>query len=172
MKYVICKNKHNSIGNKLRFHRGLTTYYFNTRIGTDWFNKYPHGINKLCGFTMGGLFDRIHRNSIRIGWKPSNDLEEYINLYLYWYDEKVSLTYQSRFICKAKADTIVRGVIKPIRVDEIDNITVDLCVGTTNYTLTIPYHLPDKLWGRFCYPYYGGPLTSPNTKHFSILQHM
>lgn len=168
--YVIPEGWHNSIGNKLRFHSGFDEYCFVVLPGNNlWYNNlYISGINKLCGFTLGGLYNQIHHNSIRIGWKADAKVKDYINLYVYWYNSKASLdTYNAKFICRASVKIAVCGRI----TKGDDNFTVKLFNGE-HHTMIIPYEYPNNLSGRYCYPYFGGQSVAPKTYRFGIFQEM
>lgn len=165
--YIIPKGWHKSIGNKLRFHRGFNVYKFKVFLGTDlYYAKQDHtGINKICGFTLGGYWNRIHKTSIRIGWQPDYEIQDLLNLFLYWYDETKD-TYQSKLICKVYSGISIEGVMT-----RLNNDIIEVCINAAIWhRFQVPFKSPKNLSGRYCYPYHGGQCTAPNTECFLIKQ--
>lgn len=150
--YTIKEGKHYSRFPFPKFHKGVYAYnasfIFNSTCN---YNVLHNGdLNKLCGITYG----LIHRNSIRIAWKPSH-IKGYIELYSYVYHKGVRNT---KYICDVHVDRLYKLTISITGLYCIINITVEL----TKYNHIIEQSFDYNKWGVFCFPYFGGNLAAPH----------
>ncbi len=117
-------------------------------------------INKLFGFSFGFH----HRNSIRIGWMPS-DTHNKIALYVYYYNRGIR---SSQFICDVNCYTYNIAKIKcdynnnsfDISITNSENITIKLN--------NVGFQYPNLKIGYFLFPYFGGNNTAPCRMNFVL----
>jgi hypothetical protein len=166
--YLIPRGFHYSIGSKFGFHTGLTSYYYAFVLKDNcWYEQQAvTGINKICGFTEGGLFNRIHRSSIRLGWQPCYEEKDYLYIYAYWYNN--SSIYNSLFLAKVKVNDYCHGYIQHVANNKT---LIKLKSSGKLYFTAIDYNIPKNKWGRYCYPYHGGKSVAPNNEIVLVRQY-
>lgn len=156
MKYLIPKGFHFSIPPLPIFHFNVKKVKYYIKFDRNcWYKREDviyTGINKLCGLGFGL---NHHIDSVRIGWQPDFDNENKINLYSYWYDESDNKEYQKYPLGEVCTDTGFEISIK------IDNDEYEVMVFGQKFY--IDNEIPDKKWGLWLRPYFGGKSRSPKT---------
>jgi len=112
-------------------------------------------INKLIGISFG-IFG-VHKDSIRLGWKPDFDNHGIIEIYAYVYDKKSKVTIK-RKITTVPVEQIHRGMFQIL--PNLYRISVN------NSIIEIPNESPDKKIQKVLYPYFGGDNTAIRTMYF------
>lgn len=151
--YTLKKGKHDSIFPLPKFHTGVYVYNVSFVFNSNcWYNtniKDGTDLNKLCGFT----YWRIHKNSIRLAWRPSKT-KGFIEIHSYVYHNGVRAT---KHICDIHTDKLYKASISINSLYGIINITADLI----HYNQIIELKYKNR-WGAFCFPYFGGDNKAPH----------
>lgn len=122
-----------------------------------------YDINKLFGFSFGWH----HKNSIRLGWRPSALNEKKIQLFAYWYNHSIR---SSGFICEIDADVIYRANINCY----FQNNTIRISIVQENNTHLIgsfaiqKFDFPKIRLGYYLFPYFGGNKEAPHDMKIHI----
>lgn len=155
--YIIRKGKHSS-GIHFSPHSGIDRLEFDFRFGNsclyDSREPFDH-INKLYGFS----YLRHHRNSIRVGWRPSRDNVMEIDLFFYLYNNGQRIIQQFATVEVLQDYNIIIEVphlyqLVSFRLREADS-------SLTLASSSLRFDAPACKWGYRLFPYFGGSAVSP-----------
>ncbi len=122
-------------------------------------NEDDWDINKLFGISFG---PEHHKNSFRIGWRPTND--NMISLHSYYYNHG---TRKDSFIYAINYNSVVDGGITIDR--EAGKITTWISVNGNSVWSKIDFNFDDvSLWSFRLFPYFGGNARATHDIHLSL----
>jgi len=138
----------------VRLFKALSTVKFEIILSDSmWYSTKELGdfTNKLCGFSYG----HPHKNSIRIGWRPSDEVGK-IDLFYYSYNNGKRVI--TPFI------TINTGSRYRFIMNVMDTAVEFICEDNGDYKFKkFPFIKPEScLYSTILYPYFGGNPTAPN----------
>lgn len=156
-KYIILKDWHYSLVLMTR----LFSWFYDEKkfkiqfkFSKDcWYPKTDNNehYNKLTGISFG-VFE-IHRNSIRICWKPNFLKNGKIQLYGYVYDNNIQI-FESKFLCEVDVEKEYTCILS------IENKIYKLDMGDMG-TIEMENNLIDSKIQKQIYPYFGGISVAP-----------
>lgn len=112
-------------------------------------------VNKLIGITFG-IFG-IHKDSIRLGWRPDFENEGMIEILSYVYDKKTKAVIK-RPIITIPVETDIYGTFRILK-DKYE-------ISVNDKMVVVPNNSPDKKIHKLLYPYVGGNNTAIRTMYF------
>lgn len=134
--------KKNSISMEFRFYEEC---WFPMRDRDDY------AINKLCGWSYGFH----HRNSIRVGWTPSDTRKSWIDLYAYY--------YKNGERGQAFIGTVECGTFNKVQIEydiKFNTVSCSLRRTISEETITFYAEVNPTWWGVFLFPFFGGRKTA------------
>ena len=159
MNYIIRKDNH--FGFHLpRLQYNLKKLNFNVLVDKNC--EYHLGdndqydINKLYGISWG----LHHKNSFRIGW-TYDELEHAIKLFLYTYNNSVR---SWDYLCTIPLEYKLKFNITFTRENNI------IVIKWLDKTEIIYFEFPEKKWGYYLWPYFGGNKKAPHNITIKLQQ--
>lgn len=158
-KYTILKNCHYAfflLGRIFGWHYDKTYYNIFFKFSKEcWWstprNSDDYDLNKLAGFSFG-LFG-IHKNSVRITWRPNFEKKGFISLYGYTYDS-AKKEHTAEYLAEVEVE---KNCICLLSLNE-DSYIFDM--GSFG-SIEMDNKTPDSLIQKEIYPYFGGNNKSP-----------
>lgn len=118
-------------------------------------------INKLFGFSFG----MHHKNSIRLGWRPSSTSSYKMEIFYYLYNKGVrTYHYLCDIDCHKTNDVTITCDYKNNCFD-ISVVTPD---GFSIKKQKVKFVYPKFKIGYYLFPYFGGNKTAPKTMHIFV----
>ena len=108
-------------------------------------------INKLYGFSYG----LHHKDSIRLGWRPSKN-EGKIEVFIYYYNNGKR---DWKYLSDVGTDRVYNCSIELFNDSFIVKINDSL--GNNMSSELIDFQFPKIKWGYYLFPYFGGNKTAP-----------
>lgn len=152
--YIIKKGKHYSWHFPRLWFGKKNVLNFNFCMSQScWFpmqDSDDYAINKLTGWSYG----LHHKNSIRVGWRPS-DRNNWIELHLYIYANGIRSDYYMDIVeCGIKNIVELTYYSKKGRIVYSIHRPIAICNGVISVR-------PEKTWwGYYLFPYFGGIKTA------------
>jgi len=152
--FIISKGKHCCRPITMNFHinkvRDSKDIIFYDNCWYDESQQTFTGVNKLFGFTYGG----VHSNSIRFGWRPSKDRGKIV-LYDYCYNKGNRLVYTAIATIKTNKQYTL-GLFYSKTTEEVFFILDGRIIST------VDFDKPRFLIGYTSSFYFGGKETAPH----------
>lgn len=167
-KYTVFKGLHDFFPIKFSFSQNNMLKfeaYFDHNCLYNFNDSDDFDINKLMGFSTTWWH---HRQSIRVGWRPSKTESGKIDLLTYVYNNSKRLEEQLIFSVYPKE------IFKITLIDSLDSFTFignKTMINDTSKIITIPKDILDYPFYYRLYPYFGGNKKAPHkmTLHIKIL---
>ena len=158
-KYTILKGFHYSfflIGRLFGWHYNKKKFIINFKFDPTcwWFpcrNNDDKDLNKLSGISFG-LFG-VHKNSIRLTWRPNFEKSGIIEIHGYMYDDEVN-EHESRFIGEVEVDKLYSAKIECTQHYYYISLG-DKKIKFSNISF-------DPKIQKELYPFFGGNNSAPN----------
>jgi hypothetical protein len=169
-KYLIKENQHYTFSNpferlfSFRWNVKYVDIKFSFVAGCWWKeprNNDDNDVNKLCGITFG--FFGLHKNSIRLGWKPDFSKIGKVKIYVYWYENGKRESFEITTV------DILNTYNACIYIKD------DTYIVTVNRETRSIWFKNKKIskWNLKTFPYFGGNNSAPKniiielqTKHY------
>jgi len=166
MKYTILKNWHYAFflfgrlfGWGYNKKKHVITFKFSKEC---WWNpprnQDDYDLNKLAGISFGLL--GIHKNSVRLTWKPKFEKEGILELYGYVFDSSQKY-HMSKYICDVKTDNEYVCILSFRESDYLFDMWPFGSITMENKTI-------DNKLQKIVYPYFGGNNKSPRKMYFWV----